>query len=299
MALKALISTSLDGFMIIDRNMRLHDVNKVYCDITGYDCDELLRMSLYDLEENPDADRIKRYAGLKSSRSSNDRFETRHRRKDGNLVDLEVTVSYIPQLKNFFILVRDITKQKRTYDTIRYISYHDSLTGLYNRTYYEQELKRLDDDRHLPLSVIMADMDWLKLANDSYGHMIGDLLLKKAANAIKKSCRKGDVVSRWGGDEFAVLLPNTDEDSADVVRRRIKEACSGVWINSVDADKLRDACSSQNTGTLEEFMESISPSISIGAATKLMPGQNLDDVVNLAEKRMYEEKSATGAIREL
>ena len=89
-----------------------------------------------------------------------------------------------PQLKDGKVIgavvtFMDITERKKAEEKIRYISFHDSLTGLYNRTFFEEELKRLDTERNLPISIIMGDMNGLKLTNDIFGHTAGDMLLKK------------------------------------------------------------------------------------------------------------------------
>ena len=81
----------------------------------------------------------------------------------------------------------DITEQKQAEEQIRYLSLHDSLTGLYNRNYFDAEMKRLDTVRQIPLSIIMADLNSLKLINDTYGHLTGDLALRCAADILKKA----------------------------------------------------------------------------------------------------------------
>lgn len=91
------------------------------------------------------------------------------------------------------------------------------LTDLYNRRYLEKEMERLDTQRHFPLSIIMADLNGLKLVNDTYGHNTGDEMLKTAAGILKKVCRKDDIVARWGGDEFVILLSQTSNENPHLV----------------------------------------------------------------------------------
>src|SRR5665647_1482673 len=106
--------------------------------------------------------------------------------------------------------IMDVTERKIAEEKILYLSYHDQLTGLYNRRFYEEELVRLDTQRNLPLTLIMGDINGLKAVNDSLGHIVGDELIKKVAELIKKGCRADEIIARIGGDEFVVLLPKTD-----------------------------------------------------------------------------------------
>lgn len=161
---------------------------------------------------------------------------------------------------------RDISERKRTEEHIRYLSFHDKTTDLYNWNYFSEEARRLDTVRELPLSVIMLDVNNLKLANDVFGHQEGDKLLKLLADSIKRSCRGEDVVARWGGDEFVVLLPKAPRSVADEVSRRIKVTCA----NSAAAQ--------------------IPCSVSLGTAAKERPEENIDGIIRLAEERMYKNK---------
>jgi len=117
---------------------------------------------------------------------------------------------------------------------IEFLSYHDQLTGLYNRRFYEQELIRLDISENLPISIIMGDVNGLKLINDSFGHQMGDLLLKKVGELITKSTRENDIVARLGGDEFIIILPKTDASRTENVINRIKELTKNEKIGGID-----------------------------------------------------------------
>lgn len=102
--------------------------------------------------------------------------------------------------------IRDTTRRKQTEDRLKYLSLHDSLTGLYNRAYFEEELRLFGEKHICPVGIIVCDIDGLKLINDTLGHDAGDLLLKAATIVIKDSFREDDIIARIGGDEFAVLL---------------------------------------------------------------------------------------------
>ena len=112
--------------------------------------------------------------------------------------------------------------RKQIEQELRYLSTHDVMTGLYNRVYFEVEITRLQRSRHFPVSIVMADMDHLKETNDLQGHNAGDALLKATAEVLTAAFRAEDVVARIGGDEFAVLLPDTDEARAEDAMARVK-----------------------------------------------------------------------------
>jgi diguanylate cyclase (GGDEF)-like protein/PAS domain S-box-containing protein len=165
-------------------------------------------------------------------------------------------------------IARDITEQITKDKEIEFLSYHDQLTGLYNRRFFEERLKRLDNPRNLPLSIVMGDVNGLKLTNDAFGHLAGDKSIKIIGNAIAKSIRGNDIATRWGGDEFVILLPNTKIDEAELLIKRIQQ-------------------------TIKEIpFEYGNLSISFGVDTKIEEQEELKKVFVVAEKLMYKNKLA-------
>lgn len=156
---------------------------------------------------------------------------------------------------------------RETVEHIKYLSFHDSLTGLYNRMFFEQELKNIDAKENLPVSIIFGDVNGLKLTNDIFGHSAGDELLKKSAEILNKVCRKEDVVARVGGDEFAIILPNTEANAANKIVARIKKELS------------------------KEHIDAIKCSMSMGYDTKTSMDQDLVRTMENAEDGMYKEKT--------
>ena len=164
------------------------------------------------------------------------------------------------------LVFRDVTEEKRRQDEILYISYHDALTGLYNRAFFEAELKRLDAKCELPMALIVGDVNGLKVINDVFGHEEGDNTLRQIAEKLRDSCRKEDIIIRVGGDEFVVIMPETTESDAETVCSRIKESML-----------LMEA-------------KPVQPSISLGYASKQEPAESLNQVFKVAEDRMYRRK---------
>ena len=145
-------------------------------------------------------------------------LEIRQKHKNGDVIWVEVSIKYRFNDTGDIEIVcvsRNIEERKKAEREVLYLSYHDQLTGLYNRRFYEEELERINFQRNLPLTLAIADVNGLKLTNDAFGHFAGDDLLKKIAAVINRELRAEDLAARIGGDEFALLLPKTDSAGAD------------------------------------------------------------------------------------
>ncbi len=164
------------------------------------------------------------------------------------------------------IVFRDYTDKKQKQAEILYLSHHDQLTGLYNRHFFEEELKRLDAKPYLPLSLAMFDVNGLKLTNDAFGHQMGDKLLQIVAQTIKSICREDDIISRIGGDEFIMLLPKTSYIETETIIKRIYREFEQVSFNDIVI------------------------SVSVGWETKDSNKQNIMEIYARAEESMYRKK---------
>ena len=190
-------------------------------------------------------------------------------KKDGS--KLFVRYSSYPQYRDqeligAVISFADNTIEKEREDSILYISYHDYLTGLYNRRYFVEELARLDHVDNYPLGLIMLDLNALKLFNDAFGHFKGDQALVKVARVLEKIIRGDGILCRLGGDEFAIVLPHSSEIEMHFLKQEIK--------NTI----------------IRHDIEGVQISLAVGYELKYDSKSNLDEILKRAEDHMYKNK---------
>lgn len=184
-------------------------------------------------------------------------------------LELEVEEQITPlcelegKLTAVLVVFRPLSVSDLAEDLFPELTYRDPLTGLYNRGFFEKELARLDQVAHWPLSILFADLNGLKLANDIFGHSVGDSLIVEVANVLKQHSRAQDRVFRWGGDEFIMLLPNTSEEEAQRIRALLQADFSKRSVGSLRLD------------------------VPMGLSTKSEPDQDVRIVVHQASEEMY------------
>ncbi len=259
-----------NDLIVIIQDGELTYLNNAVSSMLGYDDAELLGEDWLVMIHPDDRDRVLKYhrRRMRGDEDVPPIYETALLHSDGRKVHVEVNASVITyegEPANLTVL-RDITERKSAEEKLRYLSIHDQLTGLYNRAYFDDTIERLDTPRQLPLTVVMGDVNGLKLVNDAFGHEMGDRLLQHTAYLLKGCCRSEDVLARVGGDEFAVVLPQTPASAAEDFIRRVRDRCR------------------------DETLDSINLSISLGASTKMDPDRDMRDVLKEAEDRMYRRK---------
>ena len=239
----------------------------------GYEEEDLLgKRFFYELAPKEQQEALKTYGErvLQQGETVSDfehLLETKEGRRVHVLTNGFCTFNKEGKVEAFKGIDVDITHLKEAEERVRYLSYHDQLTGLYNRHFIEEEMHRLDVMRMLPLSMIMIDANGLKLINDAFGHKAGDELLKKTAQVISDATRKEDLVARMGGDEFLVFLPETGVEETLKIQRRMEALAAEVKVSNLPL------------------------SFSLGSYTKKHLKITIEDALSQAETRMYRQKN--------
>jgi diguanylate cyclase (GGDEF)-like protein/PAS domain S-box-containing protein len=265
-----LFNNSTEAIVLLDNNHRVIKVNQKFESLFGFKQKELLGRNL-DNFIIPDQALEKGRAFTEAVKNGK-KIKGEGVRKNRAGEKIHVFLQGFPiELANgqagIYALYNDISERKQKEEKIKYLSFHDKLTELYNRRYFENEMERLNQSRKLPISIIIGDLDNLKYINDNFGHKKGDQYIKKAAELISDNFREEDITARIGGDEFAVLLPETDYDTALEICGRIKSSFKN--------------CS-----------KFINLDISLGCAANNKFSEDLEAVFIEADKRMYQEKKS-------
>ena len=275
-SLRLILDSTAEGIFGIDERGHCTFANLSSLSLLGYtDQDELLGKSIHEtihpkrrdgsplkIQECPICNTIDNGVGIIIE---NEVFW----RKDGSCFD--VLASAYPQKWNdrtigAVITFSDNTERKQAQDRIEYLSFHDQLTGLYNRTYFDQALTDAQNKAVLPFSIIVSDVNGLKLTNDIFGHSAGDELLIEIAHTLTRHCPPKAIISRIGGDEFVILLPRHDEKQTELIATSILE--------SLDRPTIF-------TGR---------QALALGSATRHSIEEPIHEVFDHAEDLMYQQK---------
>ncbi len=252
------------GICILFENEKIKYVNQAFLNILDEKKEDVLEHEITDIIRNSQfINHLSKHEIMDAEKLTIKLDINKHEK----WVDIRFSNIVYQNISLRLLIIIDVTKEKESEKEIKYLRFHDQMTGLYNRDFFMEEIKRLDTERQLPLTIIMGDINGLKLVNDVFGHEQGDELIKNTAEIMKNSLRDEDILARIGGDEFAILLPKTNEESGKVVSRRINQSCS-------------------------EFAGEGIISISLGVFTKNNIKQNINEIFKAADDKMYQNKTS-------
>ena len=268
---RTIIETASSGCWQLDADEITVDVNQALCDMLGYSKEEILGKMPFDFVDEAN-DPIFRDNVARTAPSVNRNYDVDLIRKNGDTVSarMDSTTLYdeLGAVAGSFAFVTDITKRKRAEEKLKEMSLYDSLTGLFNRNFFEEEMTRLRDGGSSPVGIVICDLDGLKFINDTLGHQSGDQMLMNAAELLQNNFRSTDIMARIGGDEFAILFTDTNQEMVERMLQRFRQSVHEY--NNTDPE--------------------IPLSISVGCAVSETPVSDMHDLFSEADNRMYREK---------
>ncbi len=267
---EGIASTDAEGKVVVINPVALNLLGRKESDVQGQMFDEIF--VLFDEKTNTVRDHL-----IAEVLQSNESLKlTNHYRLKARQGEIPIEMHATPirddegQAVGVVVVFWDYSEQKERHEQIEYLSFHDHLTGLYNRRYIENAMKRLDNTDYLPLTIMLLDVNGLKLTNDAYGHQMGDALLIEVTKLLKDEAHPDAVIGRVGGDEFMIVLPHTHSHEASVLKGRL----------------LYRAKKSQ--------LDSVIVSLAVGYATKETNDVVLSEIVLQADQEMYKNKVRFG-----
>lgn len=270
--LRLITDNMIDIITQVDYELKVTYASPSHYHILGWRADEIIGKNIFEQIYIEDMIEIKSafIRSIKSKQPERAIYRSKHRK--GHYIWLETVGKPLEDEQGNIVgaifASRDVSDRKKAEDQLKYIAEHDSLTGLYNRSYFEQEVKRIEEQRIIPTGIIICDLDNLKLVNDTLGHHEGDKMLYLAARTIKHSCPEASCVARIGGDEFGIILPMLAVEEVKLVYNNIKLAFAKKQQSNPDYPL----------------------SISLGYAVRDMPNLKIMDVLRKADELMYKEK---------
>jgi len=280
--LRAIMDTTKDGVVVIDNHGVIHEYNPAAARMFGYDRDDMIGSSVNRLMPADEAARHDAYVRRFREDTVREMSAGRQivgRRKDGSVFPAEITLgdTIVGDKRLHVGVIRDISERKAFEAKLIEMASVDELTGALNRRAFLEQAHTLFQlaRRHgHALSLIMADADHFKAINDTHGHHVGDAVLARLAAVFRCCLRETDLFGRLGGEEFAVLLPQTDQASATQVADRLLGAVRATEVQA------------KGDGAVVRF------TVSIGIARSADPEESLDDIIRHADEALYQAKTA-------
>ncbi len=257
------IESMKDGVIILNRHNKILSFNPSAKKMFDIEDKDIIGKDIVKLF--PDMENNETLNGNKSMTGKEIIINNRRIRLHYNL-SISLLKDFKDKIVGKYILARDITDKIRSDEEAIYLGFHDSLTGLHNKSYFEMKIKEIDTANNLPLSIVIGGVNGLKTINEAFGYKKGDSLLCSFAKIFKKIVRKESIVTRWAGDEFALIFPKTSQREAGKILDRIREA------------------------TENEKDGGIPLRLALGCSTKNCPSENIREVFVEAENNMFKRK---------